>query len=404
MSNGAGRSADDIVVVGAGVIGAAVAWRAASRGLAVTIVDPEPGRGSSWAAAGMLGPVSEVHYGEEALLELNLHAARAWPAFAAELESVLSGRDIGYRRSGTLVVAVEPGDAAMVADLHAFHRSLGLESEWLEPRRARELEPGLAPGIRAGLWVKGDHQVDNRRLMSGLLEATALAGATIRRATATGIVTTAGRAIGVRLSDDTELVGRTVVLAAGCHSAAIAGVPGPSLPPVRPVKGQIVRLLGPAEPRALTRIVRGVVHGSSVYLVPRAGGEVVVGATVEERGFDDTVTAGAVYELLRDAHRVVPGVTELIVNETMAALRPGSPDNAPMVGPSDIEGLVVATGHYRNGILLAPVTAEAIVDLVTGSGLPPALARFTPGRFAAGTATRVGPALGHREPSGPVPC
>jgi glycine oxidase len=339
----------------------------------------------------MLGPVSEVQFGEEALLELNLAAARAWPAFATELESVLGGRSIGYRRSGTLVVAAEPGDAAIAADLHAFQGSLGLESEWLEPRRARELEPGLAPGIRAGLWAPGDHQVDNRRLMIGLLEAAGSAGATIRRAAVAGIVTAGGRVTGVRLSDDTVLDAPTVVLAAGCHSASVAGLPGHASPPVRPVKGQIMRLFGPTTPPVLSRIVRGVVHGASVYLVPRADGEVVVGATVEERGFDDTVTAGALYELLRDAHRVVPGVTELVVGETMAALRPGSPDNAPIVGPTDVDGLVVATGHYRNGILLAPVTADAVVDLVTGSGLPSSMACFAPGRFAVGAAGGGGP-------------
>ncbi len=391
----------DVVVVGGGAIGLAVAWRAACRGLTVTVVDPDPGKGSSWAAAGMLGPVSEVHYGEEALLGLNLAAASAWPAFAAELESALGGRPIGYRRSGTLLVAAEDGDRALAADLHAFQRSLGLESEWLTTRRARELEPALAPGIRAALWAPGDHQVDNRLLVAGLVDAARAAGVAVWRAGAAAIETVGGRVCGVRLADTTTIDAPCVVLAAGCRSGAVAGLPDHVVPPVRPVKGQILRLLGPAAPALLGRIVRGLVHGTSVYLVPRRSGEIVVGATVEEQGYDETVTAGAMYQLLRDAHRVVPGLTELVVTETMAGLRPGSPDNAPIVGPTSVGGLVLATGHYRNGILLTPITADAVVDLVTGSSLPPVMAPFTPSRFTARSSPAgADPSL----PAGRMPC
>jgi glycine oxidase len=374
----------DVVVVGGGVIGLAVAWRAAGHGLAVTVVDPDPGGGSSWAAAGMLAPVTEVHYGEEALLRLNLASAQLWPAFAAELEAAPGGGRIGYRRSGTLLVAAEEGDRALAADLHAFQRELGLEAQWLTARRARELEPGLAPGIRAALWAPGDHQVDNRLLLSALRDAAEAAGARTTRATVTAVDTAGGRVTGVRLADGADVAAPCVVVAAGCGSSAIAGIPECAPLPVRPVKGQILRLRGPAGAPVLGRIVRGVVHGSSIYLVPREDGGMVVGATMEERGFDTTVTAGALYELLRDAHRVVPAVTELVLDEATARLRPGSPDNAPMVGAGGVDGLVVATGHYRNGVLLAPITADAVVGLITGGDMLEAMTPFSPGRFAPG--------------------
>jgi glycine oxidase len=173
-----------------------------------------------------------------------------------------------------------------------------------------------------------------------------------------------------------------VLVAAGCWSGSIPGLPPGVVPPVRPVKGQILRLAGEARRTLLQRSVRGLVQGTSVYLVPRADGTVVIGATVEERGFDTTVTAGAVYELLRDARRVVPGITEFELVEARAGLRPGSPDNAPIVGPSSIAGLLLATGHHRNGILLAPLTADAVAALVTGEAPPPEMAAFTPARFA----------------------
>jgi glycine oxidase len=182
--------------------------------------------------------------------------------------------------------------------------------------------------------------------------------------------------------DGTALQAPAVVLAAGCWSGTVAGLPAGAVPPVRPIKGQILRLGGDPERPLLRRSVRAVVQGASVYLVPRTDGTVVVGATVEERGFDSTVTAGAVYELLRDARRVVPGVTELELLEARAGLRPGSPDNAPMVGATTVAGLILATGHYRNGILLSPLTAETVADLVVGQDPPAEMVPFAPGRFS----------------------
>jgi glycine oxidase len=346
----------------------------------VVVVDPDPGRGASWVAGGMLAPVTEVHYTEEALVALTLAAARRWPSFVAELEAA-TGCDIGYRTSGTLVVDSDDGDRAWSDELYRFQLSLGLDVERLNARAVRELEPNISPGVRSGLLAKGDHQVQTRRFVSALLAAVAGRGVQCRRTAVTAVDIAGGSVSGVH-SGEGEIRAPVVVLAAGCWSGSVAGMPAGVLPPVRPVKGQILRLSGDAGRPLLRRSVRGLVSGSSVYLVPRADGTVVVGATVEERGFDTTVTAGAVYELLRDAHRVVPGVTELELVEARAGLRPGSPDNAPIVGASAVAGLVIATGHYRNGILLSPLTADTVAAVAAGEEPPAEMAPFTPARFA----------------------
>src|SRR5262249_20896591 len=286
-------------------------------------------------------------------------------------------------------VAADADARAELRDLYAFQTGLGLAARWLTGRECRELEPMLAPGVPGGLLVEGDHQVDNRVLAAALLAAADLAGVDLWRCRASEVQLAGGGVIGVRLDDDDVLSAGQVVLAAGCWSGRIGGVPAELLPPVRPVKGQILRLRVPVgHPGLLGRAVRGLIRGSDVYLVPRADGELVVGATVEEQGFDTRVTAGGVYDLLRDAHEVVPGVTELTLAEASAGLRPGTPDNAPILGPAPIPGLVYATGHYRNGLLLAPVTADAITGYLTGGVLPELAAPFTFDRFAVGPVAR----------------
>ena len=378
-------TAYDVVVVGAGAIGLACGWKAAERGLAVAVVDPTPRLGASYAAAGMLAPVTEAHYGEELLLRLNLAAAARYPTFVAELEQA-SGLPAGFRTCGTLAVALDAGDRAVLDDLHAFQSRLGLASESLSGRECRRLEPLLAPSVQGGLLVAGDHQVDNRLMTDALLAAAERSGATVVRSTVAEVCLRGGAVTGVRTDDGATLDAGTVVLAAGARSAGIMGLPEELLPPVRPVKGQILRLrVPPAYRPLLSRTVRGTVHGSPVYLVPREHGELVVGATQEELGYDDQVTAGGVYELLRDAHALVPAVSELPLVEARAGLRPGSPDNAPLVGPTELPGLVLATGHYRNGILLTPVTADAVAALLAEGTLPEVMAPFTPLRFAVRT-------------------
>ncbi|MFD6310882.1 glycine oxidase ThiO [Streptomyces nigra] len=373
----------DVLVVGGGIIGLVTAWRAAQRGFATAVVDPEPGGGAARVAAGMLAAVTELHYGEQTLLGLNLDSARRYPDFAAELGD-LTGHALGYRRCGTLAVALDADDRAHLRELHALQSRSGLDSEWLTGRECRRLEPMLAPGVRGGLRVDGDHQIDPRRLTGALLAACERAGVTFHRTWAERLDVTADRATGVTTTDGTRLAADRVVLAAGSLSGRLAGVPDAVRPPVRPVKGQVLRLTVPKGLAPfLSRTVRAVVRGSQVYLVPRENGELVVGATSEELGWDTTVTAGGVYELLRDAHELVPGITELPLTETRAGLRPASPDNAPLLGPTALDGLLLATGHGRNGVLLAPVTGDVLAHVLTSGELPDVARDFTPLRFAA---------------------
>ncbi|MET7682196.1 glycine oxidase ThiO [Streptomyces sp. NPDC005423] len=372
----------DVLVVGGGIIGLVTAWRAAQRGLATAVVDPEPGGGAAQVAAGMLAPVTELHHGEQTLLALNLESARRYPSFVAELAE-LTGLDLGYRACGTLAVALDADDRAELRELHALQRRSGLDSEWLTGRDCRRLEPMLAPGVRGGLRVDGDHQVDPRRLAAALVAACEHAGVVLHRAWAERLTVGRDRATGVVTGAGTALTADHVVLAGGSLSGRLKGVPAEVLPPVRPVKGQVLRLTVPARYAPfLSRTVRAVVRGGQVYLVPRENGELVVGATSEELGWDTTVTAGGVYELLRDAHELVPGITELPLTETRAGLRPGSPDNAPLLGPTELPGLLLATGHHRNGVLLTPVTGDALAHALTTGELPDGARPFTPKRFS----------------------
>ncbi|MGW3015588.1 glycine oxidase ThiO [Streptomyces longwoodensis] len=389
----------DVLVVGGGIIGLVTAWRAAQRGFTTAVLDPEPGGGAAQVAAGMLAAVTELHHGEQTLLALNLASAHRYPEFVAEL-TALTGHDPGYRRSGTLAVALDADDRAHLRELHALQRESGLASEWLSGRECRRLEPLLAPGVRGGLRVDGDHQVDPRRLAAALVAACERAGVTFHREWAERLSVVRERAAGAVTRGGTELAADQVVLAAGSLSGRLAGVPRDVLPPVRPVKGQVLRLTVPERAAPfLTRTVRAVVRGSHVYLVPRANGELVVGATSEEQGWDTTVTAGGVYELLRDAHELVPGITELPLTETRAGLRPGSPDNAPLLGPSDLDGLLLATGHYRNGVLLTPVTGDALAHALATGDLPEEARPFTPRRFTAAPAALPGRAALSEQPA-----
>ncbi|WP_392968326.1 glycine oxidase ThiO [Streptomyces sp. LN245] len=379
----------DVLVVGGGIIGLVTAWRAAQRGFTTALVDPEPGGGAAQVAAGMLAAVTELHFGEETLLGLNLASARRYPDFAAELTEA-TGQDLGYRRSGTLAVALDADDRAHLRELHALQVRSGLESEWLSGRECRRLEPMLAPGVRGGLRVDGDHQIDPRRLAAALVTACERAGVIMHRTWAERLSVVRERATGVVTADGTGLDAGQVVLAGGSLSGRLAGVPDDVVPPVRPVKGQVLRLTVPGRYAPfLHRTVRAVVRGSHVYLVPRENGELVVGATSEELGWDTTVTAGGVYELLRDAHELVPGITELPLTETRAGLRPCSPDNAPLLGPSALDGLLLATGHHRNGVLLTPVTGDVLAHVLTTGELPAEARPFTPLRFGATARTEL---------------
>jgi glycine oxidase len=389
----------DTVIIGAGVIGLSIGWRAAQRGLSVAIADPAPASGATNVAAGMLTPVSEAGYSEEPLLRLGLESLHRYPAFTRELTEQ-AGEPTGFRATGTLQVACDGDDLAVVHRLHDFQRLLGVAAERVTAREARALEPMLAPSVRGGLHVPGDGSIEPRQLARALLAAVSRAGVALHPQPVAEITISGAagrRASGVRLADGSRLDAGTVVLAAGWQSAMAGGLPAGVAPPVRPVKGQLLRLRGPREPALITRSVRGIVHGSSIYLVPRENGEIVVGATQEEMGADTRTTAGGIWELLRDARELVPGITELEFAEAIAGLRPGTPDNAPILGPSALPGLVLATGHFRSGVLLTPVTADITAEYLETQRLPEIAAPFTAARFAGPT----GPPPGRSAPDGP---
>ncbi|CAL8981077.1 Hydrogen cyanide synthase subunit HcnC [Rhodoplanes serenus] len=370
----------DVVVIGAGVCGLGIAWRLRRRGLSVTVLDRGPvGAGASRVAGGMLAACAEAEPGEEALVRLGRHAQSLWPAFAAELEAT-TGQSLGLRREGTLVLALTADDRARLTHHHAFQQSLSLPLDWLPASELRRREPHLAPGIGGAVFSPEDHQVDSGALVDALAAAAEAAGAVLRPHTpVAAIMVENGRAVGVRLDDGTTIPAGTVVLAAGAWSRGIAGVPTEARPPVRPIKGQVITLgMNPRAP-----LLNHVVWAPGCYLVPRHDGRLLVGATVEEKGFDTAITAGGVLSLIEAAWRVLPGIEELPILATVVGHRPGSRDDAPILGASAVDGLVYATGHHRNGILLAPVTAEAIAALVAGEGTDPAIAGFGIARFAA---------------------
>ena len=381
----------DVAIVGGGVIGLAVAWRARTKGLSVTVLERgELGRGTSYVAAGMLAPVAEVEFGEagQAALELGLRSAALWPGFAAELERC-GDAELGLRRTGTLVLARDEDEARELDRQIAFRESLGLRTTRLRGSDARSLEPGLAPTVRLALEAPDDHSVDPRLVLAALRRACETTEVRLRehapvmRIECAGDVNGDGTQVAAVELEGGELVAaRQVVIAAGPWSGGLEGLPDRARVPVRPVKGQLLRLRDPAGPGLLARVVRF----AGGYLVPRADGRYVLGATVEERGFERHATAGGVYELLRDAHELVPGVSELQIEELCVGLRPGTPDNVPVIGPGAIEGLMWATGHYRNGILLAPLTAELVAGALAGESPAPFPAACRADRFVAVTA------------------
>ena len=393
LAKGARVDADvaDVIVVGGGVIGTAIAWRAARSGQAVTLIDPggdDPRTDdkASLVAAGMLGPVSESLFGEQDLLNLNLHAIDRFPGFNSELEEA-TGKRTGLRTEGTLAVAYDSGDLAALDRLTDFRRSIGLKAERLDARECRKLEPFLAPGTRGGVLATGDLSVDNRRYVAALRAAAAASGVRTLAGTVTAVadgqvlVTMPGKSEVA----ETTLAARHVVIAAGHATRALDGVPAAVRTAIRPVKGQILRLRHPGSiPHLLTHTIRAIVQGHDLYFVPREDGELVVGATQEERD-DRDVTAGAVHDLLRDATTAVPAVSELIFAEASAGLRPGTSDNGPILGtvpPAGGNGsLIIAAGHFRNGIMLSAITADAVLALLHGEETHDAWTPFAPGRF-----------------------
>jgi glycine oxidase len=371
------RDAPRVAIIGSGAIGLAIGWRLAGAGCAVTICERgESGRGASWAAAGMLAAASEAEPGETALLRLNRHSQTLWPGFARALEAA-SGMTIGYRDEGTLIVALDRDDRARLQATYEFQRGLGLDLAWLGAAETREREPHLAAALAGAVFSPDDHQVDNRLLVAALKTAFLRAGGTLRENTEVDAVETkGGRAAGLRLGGE-FVAADYIVLAAGAWSPQIGGLDGLRLF-VRPVKGQMLALqMDQAAP-----LLRHVVWAPRVYLVPRNDGRLVIGGTVEERGFDARQTAGGMLALLEGAWRALPAIEELPIAESWVGFRPGSRDDAPLLGPCAIDRLVLATGHYRNGILLTPATADAIAGFVLTGEIDEQIRPFGIARFS----------------------
>ena len=426
LSTPAGTVRADVAVIGGGVIGHGIAWEAQRSGRSVVLIDDAPGSGASWAAAGMLAPVSELHYQEEDLLELMLDASARWPAFVAGLRAA-SGADPGYITTPTLAVGADAADRRVLMDLRAVQQANGLAVEPLTVREARIREPLLSPAIACALDTPADHQVDPRLLVDCLRRSlagagngtgtsgTAVAGAVDGYAVpdkARALLWQDGVVAGVQLAGGgTVLAGETVV-ANGLHAAELESLPEGLRLPLRPVYGDILRLAVPPHLQPLvTSTVRGLVHGVPVYIVPRRDGTVVIGATQREDAPSaaDAVSAGGVYQLLRDAQVLVPAVAELELLECTARARPGTPDNAPLLGrvPAPdgaghhvhVPGLIIATGFFRHGVLLTPAAAAICRELLDGRE-DPRWAPFNPARFA-GAATAPIPTgrLSHQPPT-----
>jgi glycine oxidase len=369
-----------VAIVGAGVIGLAIGWRLAAGGVEVDMYERgRAGRGASWAAAGMLAAAAEAEPSEERLLPLTLESQRRWPGFVEELEAA-SGITVGYRSEGTLVIALTRDDAEQLRFSYDFQRGLGLDLDWLGPRQVLEREPFLNPRLAGGCFSPSDHQVDNRRVATALAEAFRRVGGRLHENQAVErVAVDHGRARGVVVRGELRPADQ-VVVAAGAWSGVEALVPEAARPPVRPMKGQMLAVqMDPAAP-----ILRHVVWTPRVYLVPREDGRLIVGGTVEERGFDEAITAGGLFSLLEGAWRALPAIEDLPVEETWVGFRPGSPDDAPILGFTAVDGLVVATGHHRNGILLTPVTADAISECVLTGVVPEPIRNFGIDRFETG--------------------
>ncbi len=382
MTSGSARfgKAPKVAIIGAGVIGLGIAWRLAAKGATVDVFDrAAAGSGSSHAAAGMLAACCEAEPGEDALVALGRDSQARWPAFAAELLKA-SGVDVELRQEGTLVVALTADDQARIHHHLAHQKKLGLPLEWISAAETRRREPHLAGKLAGALWSPEDHQVDNRKLAAGLRIAAEAAGATIHEHTPVKEISiVGGRADGVVLADGVKVAGR-------CGRAGGRGVVArhrracapEHRPPVRPIKGQMLALkMDPAAP-----LINHVIWAPGVYMVPRRDGRLIIGATVEEKAFDTSLTAGGLLTLLEAAWRTVPSIEELAIDEMWVGHRPGSRDDAPILGPGPAHGLIYATGHHRNGILLAPVTADAIAKLVLEGTLDPAIRPFGVDRFA----------------------
>jgi len=375
----------DVVIAGGGVIGGAIALELARAGLRVALFDrQQPGQEASWASAGILSPAPE-NPGVVSMVPLGKASMSLYPEFVAQVEEI-SGTSVGYRPKGTLEALFSHDTKAELSTIIALHHGLGLKAEPLRPEDARELEPSLSEEVEAAVLRPEEASVDNRALTAAILKAAQRCGAEIFSGDGAKAIWREGnRCAGLVLQTE-KVEANSTIIAAGCFSATIEGVA--PFAPVRPAKGQMAAL------RADDVKIERVLWSEKIYLVPRNDGRVLAGATVEHAGFDKRVTAGGIEKILSAAIDLAPGLANARIEETWAGLRPDSPDHLPILGPTDIDGLLMATGHFRSGILLTPITARLIREWITEQRVSVDWDRFSPLRFqsAAADAARHAPA------------
>jgi glycine oxidase len=367
------RTDQHVLVVGAGIIGLSVGWELARAGCRVDLFDrDEAGQAASHVAAGMLAPDAELEFEETTLHGLNTESRRRWPDFAAALERD-TGVDVGLRTDGTFIVADDRDAAEALRRRYRFQREQNLAVEWVTGQEARAQEPFLAPRLSAAVWSPHDHQVNNRAVVEALQAGVQQHGGRLHEHTPIEAVDPDPARPSLVTAAGDRVTGDTVIMAAGAWSRGIDGLDGAL--PIRPVKGEAVAL-----ERGPSFDLRHVVRGPDAYVVPKSDGRVVVGATAEEKGFDDDVTARGLYDNLEGGWEAVPGLLDLSVDCTCASFRPASRDHAPVLGPA-APGVVAATGHYRHGVLLTPITAQEIARYVLTGILSEWLDPFRPARF-----------------------
>lgn len=335
------------VIVGAGIIGLATAFELHARGVEVTLIDPAPGLGASHAAAGMLAPTAETTWGQDGLHQLMSYSAKAYPEFIDRIFHA-TGQRAAYVENSTLVIAAEVADMDALLELKRLQDSLGFSAERLMPSAARKLEPALATNIAGAIYCAEDQQVDPRSLLNILISYFE---ASIVHETVVGLLSQGSTTSGVITSGGRRICADQVLLASG-----IGQIPGVSKLALRPVYGDIVRLQGSMRFPLIKRTIRGIVHREPVYLVPRADGSLVLGASSREDG-QEHVNVGRLHALLDNARRLVPGIVDTTLNEAIVRARPTTPDDRPLIGRLDA-GLVLSTGYSRHGVLLAPLGAQ----------------------------------------------
>jgi glycine oxidase len=362
----------DVAIAGGGLIGGAIALELAQAGLRAGVFDRgEPGQEASWASAGILSPAPESP-GAIPMVPLGKASMALYPEFVARVEEI-SGQNAGFRPKGTVGALFSRDAARELSTLIALHHGLGLKAEPLRPEDACELEPALSPDIEAAALRPDEASIDNRLLASAVLKAAANSGVEIFPGRAVNAIWRQGdRCVGLELQDE-KIAAKHTIIAAGCFSAGIAGAK--DYAPVRPAKGQMVAL------RADGLRIERVLWSERIYIVPRNDGRILAGATVEYVGFDKQVTAGGVEKILAASLELVPGLASAGIDETWAGLRPDSPDHLPILGPTDRNGLLIATGHFRSGVLLAPITARLMREWITLQSVSVDWERFRPMRF-----------------------